>query len=461
MLPYKKYRVTGTTGPICISIAVTVSLAHCTGKALVKRQSVTAVGRMVFIKNEVVFVDVVKNLLWDLHVDADLRELSEYVLTIIKGDKTSTELHDYCREELKFFLKGDTEVFVHKLMKSLDNDSYLDSNIGNDETEIINTTTSETNDTSDIDDSDNRKQDDMYADLEYSDDINNKAHDDTKETDVNYRHDTFNDYRGEYRGGRGGRWSDRGGRGRVNSRWSDRGSGRGGRGSYDARVMGYNGDQRHYNSNRYHNQESLPIHASNTNTINPYDVMSFYTNNNNDNTNNNNRSSNSNNSGSNTNDDNSHVYHDNSHTGSELDSYSNNHYHGTRTERPYIKRNYNSTADNAGYNEQSRFSFKKAKTSVAALSYSRDTGGGHKVDHTEIVLKKKLEEEGRIKNQYDEMKQLREQALEIREKKMALMKKYKAIISKLPTTELSEEKQKLKETLTEKIAKLDKELSVE
>ena len=403
----------------------------------IKRE--TAVGLMVLVKNEAVFVDFVKNLLRDLHVDADLRELSEYVLTIIKGDKTLAELHDYCLEELKFFLKAHTEEFVSKLMKSFDNDAYLDCSIAKDETDIGNTTTSETNDDSYVNDSDNRKQDDIYADLEYSDNVSDKAQDDTKDTHVNYKQDTFNGYRG----GRGGRWSDRG-----TGRWS----GRGGRDSYDARGMGYDGDQRRYNSNKYYSHESLPIHDSNTKTIDPYDVMSFYPNNNNNI---------NNNSDSNTNYHKSQVYHDNAHTGSDFDSYSNNHYHGTGNERQHIKRNYNSTADNACFNEQSRYAFKKAKTSVAALSYSRDTCGGHKVDHTDIVLKKKLEEEGRIKNQYDEMKQLREQALEIREKKMALMKKYKAIISKLPSTELSEEKQKLKETLTEKIANLDKELSVE
>jgi len=428
---------------------------------------------MVFIQNESIFLEFVKNLLFDLRVDADLRELSEYVLTIIKGDKTLKELHGYCLDELGIFLNKHTEVFVNKLMKSLDNDAYLDCATITDDTEIANTTTSETNDNSDIDDGDNRKHDDLYADLEYSNDDNNNAKDDNKDyinnNNGNYKTDTFSGYKGEYRGGRGfdrgsgrgfdrdgGRGFDRGGGrgfdggyGRGFDRGGGRGfdKGRGGRGSYDGRGKGYDSDPRGYNSRYpYNNPESLPVHATSNKSIDPYDVMSFYPNN------------------SNINDDSKpQSEHDGAHMNSNLDSYnsSKNYGNGMHAERPYTKRSYSSSADNSSYNDQSCYSYKKPKTSAASLSYSREGGCGNKVDHTEIVLKKKLEEEGRIKNQYDEMKQLREQALEIKDKKIALMKKYKAILSKLPATELSEEKQKLKETLTEKVANLEKELSVE
>lgn len=57
--------------------------------------------------------------------EADPRALAKYVIALVKKDKSISELHDTCIDQLDVFLQQETKPFVELLFKTLENKSYL------------------------------------------------------------------------------------------------------------------------------------------------------------------------------------------------------------------------------------------------------------------------------------------------------------------------------------------------
>lgn len=56
---------------------------------------------------------------------ADPDTLAEYVIALLKHDKDSHDLKEFCKEELADFLKENTEPFVKLLFEALEGIIYL------------------------------------------------------------------------------------------------------------------------------------------------------------------------------------------------------------------------------------------------------------------------------------------------------------------------------------------------
>ena len=52
-------------------------------------------------------------------MQSNAEDLSQYVVSIVKNNKDSDTLRAYFLTDLRTFLKGDTPLFVNKLMKTL------------------------------------------------------------------------------------------------------------------------------------------------------------------------------------------------------------------------------------------------------------------------------------------------------------------------------------------------------
>ncbi|CAG8793409.1 10916_t:CDS:2, partial [Cetraspora pellucida] len=57
--------------------------------------------------------------------DADPDVLAEYVIALLKHDKSNQDLRQLCIDQLDDFLKEETEPFVEKLFESLATKEYL------------------------------------------------------------------------------------------------------------------------------------------------------------------------------------------------------------------------------------------------------------------------------------------------------------------------------------------------